>query len=601
MNQAITERLSALRSVMRREGVDYYMIPTADYHNSEYVADFFAERAYFSNFDGSAGTLLVGPEGAWLWADGRYWIQAEKQIGGTGIELMRMGEPGVPEISSFLVSMIKKDEVLGFDGRCISAAEGVLLERKLKKAGAHMRTDKDLGDEVWMDRPARPCSPVWCLDGETAGETAESKLNRLRKAMEDAGADYFVTSKLDEIMWLFNIRGGDVACNPVALSYAFVSGTEAFLFIQPDALTDKVREHAVRSGIILRPYDSFIAFIREFGFSGSVLTDPGMLSYEILRVLRESCAAGVIEKDSPVTQFKAVKNPVEIARSKEVYLEDSAAVCRFIFKLAREWDVTSMTEYDAAVRMDDLRRGISDFIELSFDTIAAYGPNAAMMHYEPTKEEAAPLKREGMLLVDCGGTYLRGTTDVTRTIALGPVTDEMKRDYTLTAAGNLALQNAVFMAGCTGRNLDILAREPLWAEGQDYKCGTGHGIGYILNVHEGPQNIRWRPTKGADTAALVPGMIVSDEPGVYKAGRHGIRIETILLVTEAFTTDDGEFYRFEPLTYAPFDRALIDPAFLTDKELRWLNEYHAACYEKIAPYMNESEREWLKEQTAPIK
>ena len=602
MNRIITERLSALRSVMLREGIDYYLIPTADYHDSEYVAEYFAERAYFSNFDGSAGTLLVGRDGAWLWADGRYWIQAQAQIEGTGIELMRMAEPGVPTVREFLSSAMKAGEVLGLDGRCISAEGGTDLEKRLAAAGAKMRTDKDLGDEVWKDRPSRPCHPAYCLDDGIAGESVPSKLERLRAELRENKAEYFVTSRLDEVMWLFNIRGDDVACNPVALSYAFVTPEDAYLFIQEEELNGEVERHARKNGITIRPYDRFLAFLGSFEYKGCIQADPAMLSYEIFRILKNAAADyGILRCESPVTRFKAVKNPVEIARSREAYLEDSAAVCRFIYRLMNEWDIESMTEYDAAMRMDGLRREIGDFIELSFDTIAAYGPNAAMMHYEPTAESAAPLKREGMLLVDCGGTYFRGTTDVTRTMALGPVTEEMRKDYTLTAAGNLALLNAVFLAGCTGRNLDILAREPLWAAGSDYKCGTGHGIGYILNVHEGPQNIRWRPSKGADTAALLPGMIVSDEPGVYKAGRHGIRIETILLITEAFSTEDGDFYRFEPLTYVPLDRALINPEYLSERELAWLNGYHAACFEKIAPYLTAAEREWLKEQTAPIE
>ncbi|WP_130836823.1 aminopeptidase P family protein [Lachnoclostridium sp. Marseille-P6806] len=598
------ERLDALRARMREQGVHYYMIPTSDFHNSEYSADYFKEREFFSNFSGSNGTLVVGADGwAGLWTDGRYWIQAENEMRGNGIELFKMQEPGVPTIPEYLRQNMKRGEVLGFDGRCISKQEGTSLAELLAQAGASVCGERDLGDAVWTDRPALPCHPMFRLGDEQAGESFSHKLARLREKMEEKGCRYYVASRLDDLMWITNFRGNDVEYNPVALSYGFFSDKEAHLFVQEAELTEEIRSAAEESGLALHPYESFADFLKTYRYQGRVLLDPASVSYTLYLALCEGLGDkdAVTEADSPIEWMKAVKNRTEQKNIRDIYREDSAAVCRFIYWLTQEADIEALTELDAAEHMDGLRRQIPDFIELSFGTISAYGPNAAMMHYEPSEGHCARLERKGMLLIDCGGTYLRGTTDVTRTMALGPVTEDMKRSYTLTAAGNLALLNAVFMEGCTGRNLDILAREPLWRTGSDYKCGTGHGIGYVLNVHEGPQNIRWRASKGPDTVALVPGMVVSDEPGVYREGEYGIRIETILLCTEDRKTSDGRFYRFDPLTFVPLDRSLIDPRYLSDRELSWLNGYHRRCREEMSRYLSGAELAWLNAATEEIR
>ena len=629
INTIIMERLEKLRRKMERLGIDYYLIPTADYHNSEYVAPYFQTRHYFCGFSGSNGTLVVGMEEAGLWTDGRYFIQAEKELTGTGVDLYREMEEGVPTVSEWLADRMKENGTLGFDGGCLNVRQVRNLKKKLAHKKVRFVSQYDPAEEIWTDRPALPSHPAFVLGEEYSGESAGSKLARVRAEMRQAGARVYVESKLDNLMWLFNLRGADVECTPVALSFGLVTMDRQVLFIQDSEVTGKVRAYADSIGLDLQPYGSVTAFLEDpavyqeaAGADGTdaadhaqtdcrVLFDPGSLSIRLWNaVTRGREAAGIktgthydIEKRSPVEDFKAAKNETELKNIRAAYRDDSAAVCRFLYWLHRHVEngtVDSLTEYTAAQKMDSLRTEISDFVDLSFGTISAYGPNAAMMHYSAKKDDCAKLRPQGMLLVDCGGQYLRGTTDVTRTMALGPVTEDMRRHYTLTAVGNLQLLDAVFLYGCTGRNVDILARQPLWSTFVDYKCGTGHGIGYLLGVHEGPQNIRWRFAEGMAEAVLEPGMIVSDEPGVYIEGEYGIRIETILEVVEAAKNGDGRFLRFSPLTLVPLDPALIDPEYLTPQTRDVLNRYHTRVYAEIAPLLNEEERRWLRKQTALI-
>ena len=629
INTIIMERLEKLRRKMERLGIDYYLIPTADYHNSEYVAPYFQTRHYFCGFSGSNGTLVVGMEEAGLWTDGRYFIQAEKELTGTGVDLYREMEEGVPTVSEWLADRMKENGTLGFDGGCLNVRQVRNLKKKLAHKNVRFVSQYDPAEEIWTDRPALPSHPAFVLGEEYSGESAGSKLARVRAKMRQAGARVYVESKLDNLMWLFNLRGADVECTPVALSFGLVTMDRQVLFIQDSEVTGKVRAYADSIGLDLQPYGSVTAFLEDpavyqeaAGADGTdaadhaqtdcrVLFDPGSLSIRLWNaVTRGREAAGIktgthydIEKRSPVEDFKAAKNETELKNIRAAYRDDSAAVCRFLYWLHRHVEngtVDSLTEYTAAQKMDSLRTEISDFVDLSFGTISAYGPNAAMMHYSAKKDDCARLRPQGMLLVDCGGQYLRGTTDVTRTMALGPVTEDMRRHYTLTAVGNLQLLDAVFLYGCTGRNVDILARQSLWSTFVDYKCGTGHGIGYLLGVHEGPQNIRWRFAEGMAEAVLEPGMIVSDEPGVYIEGEYGIRIETILEVVEAAKNGDGRFLRFSPLTLVPLDPSLIDPEYLTPWTRDVLNRYHTRVYAEIAPLLNEEERRWLRKQTALI-
>lgn len=604
------QNLEKLRSVMKRRGVDTLLIPTADYHNSEYVAPCFKAREHYSGFTGSAGVLAVRPEEAALWTDGRYFIQAAAELEGSGVELMRMGEPGVPTLHAWLEEVLPENAVLAFDGRCITRKEGEELAELLSPKGITLLTGEDLAAEAWEDQPPLPCTSVFLLDAEQyAGETMASKLERLRGEMNARKADAYVSGKLDEIMWLYNIRANDVAYNPVALSYTVVTGDRAILYLQEKEVTPQLREYAGANELELRAYEEFLPDLTKgdsFGLrmGGTekcrIWIDPENASYA-LAAAAECGGCELIESSSPLEYMKAVRNETEIRNFKDIYVEDSAVLTKFIYWLKKSIrEGAALTEGSAAAHLDRMRADISDYVELSFGTISAYGPNAAMMHYEPDENGGAQIRPEGMLLVDSGGHYLRGTTDVTRTMSLGPVSEEMKESYTLTAISQLQMMGTVFLEGCNGMSLDIMAREPMWRRGMDYKCGTGHGIGYLLNVHEGPHSLRWKARAAADTTPLAPGMVVSDEPGVYKGGQYGIRIETILLCKEWGTTTDGHFLCFEPLTYVPLDRDLLDPELLTPDTRRLLNVYHQQVLEKIAPYLDEEEKAWLAKECAAL-
>ena len=609
MSTVHRDRIEKLRLAMEKNGIDAYMIPTADFHNSEYAADHFHAREYFSGFTGSAGTLLVRKEEACLWTDGRYFIQAAGELEGSGIKLMKMGEPGVPALHEYLDQKMEESSVLGFDGRCVPCREGKALEKLMRRRKGHVTTGLDLAEDVWTDRPDLPCHPVTILEDAYTGEEIESKLGRLRERMREKETESYLDSKLDNIMWLLNIRGEDVTCNPVALTHVLVDQHNVYLFIQDGEVTGELRAYAALHRISILPYEDIEEFLGVYDHRGDLLCDESCISYRVYLAAeaglrKKESGFELINAESPVTGFKCVKNEVELANIRDCYKRDSAALCRFIMWLTDrvgDPDREPLTESGAAGYLDHLRSEIPDYMDLSFATISAYGPNAAMMHYEAVPGVSdAELLPEGMLLVDSGGQYLTGTTDVTRTIALGPVTDEMKKHYTLTAVSNLQLMGAVFLYGCTGINLDILAREPMWREGLDYKCGTGHGIGYFLGVHESPPSIRWKVFPGRLDEPFEPGMIVSDEPGVYLEGKYGIRIETILEVVEHMENESGRFLSFEPLTLVPFDRNLIDPELLTPYTRKLLNEYHERVRSSLMPMMKGKEQEWLMLQTEPL-
>ena len=604
-------RIEELRTHMAKNGIDIYMIPTGDYHNSEYAADYFHTREYFSGFTGSAGTLLVAKDEALLWTDGRYFIQAAAELEGSGVKLMKMGEPGVPALREYLRGKIGEGEVLGFDGKCVSCQEGMALEQLVKERKASLKTDQDLADGIWKERPALPCHSVMILDDNYTGEDIESKLARLREEMFDKGASVYLDSRLDGIMWLLNIRGRDVTCNPVALSHLIVDERNVYLFLQEEEITAQLRSYAALHRISLLPYDDFERFLGIYDYKGNVLYSRDSVNFRVYQVTADAVqrAPGelrLISADSPLDKFKCVKNETELTNLRRCYVNDSVALVKFIKWVTEAVkqetkDADPLTESSAAAHLDQLRSELPDFMDLSFPTISAYGPNAAMMHYEAVPGVSdAELRPEGMLLVDSGGQYLTGTTDVTRTIALGDVTDRMRKHYTLTAVSNLQLMGAVFMDGCTGLNLDILAREPMWKEGLDYKCGTGHGIGYFLNVHETPPSIRWKAFPGRRDEPLRPGMIVSDEPGVYLEGEYGIRIETILEVVEHTVNESGRFLSFRPLTLVPLDRDLIDAEYLTPETRELLNRYHERVRAELAPLLNGEEQKWLFDQTEPL-
>ncbi len=604
-NTVIRDRLSRLRSKMAEEGIDYYMMPTSDFHNSEYSADFFKVREYFCGFDGSNGTLVVSKDEAGMWTDGRYFIQAENQMKGTGVKLFRMMEEGVPTIAEYLEANMKEGQVLGFDGRVISTSIGENLAGKLKAHKVTLSIDKDLAADVWTDRPALPCHDMYVLSDELCGRSFKDKLGLVRDKMAEYNTSYYLLSKLDDIMWLTNLRGNDVECNPVALSYALITPDSFILFAQAKEITAQVREYCDREGIVLKDYHELVDYINESTPSGNILYDRRNTNYLTFRALNQKAhdtGVSMVNQKDPTEILKACKNETEIKNIREVYLRDSAKLTEFIYWVKTNVGKIPMTEYSAAMKLDSMRAELPGFIELSFPTISAYNANAAMAHYEATEDNCAEVKPEGLLLVDSGGTYMGGTTDVTRTMVVGPISDEIKRHYTLTVMGMLRLAKAKFLEGCSGKNVDILARGPLWENGIDYKHGTGHGIGYILNVHEGPQNIRWRFGAGQDEAALLPGMIVSDEPGVYIQDSHGIRIENILEVVEDESGEYGQFLKFRHLTYAPIDLEAIDVKYMDRSDVGALNEYHAAVFEKVSPLIeDEAVKAWLEQATRPLE
>lgn len=597
-NQIIKNRLRLLREKMKENGISYYFMPTADFHNSEYVDNYFKVREYFCNFSGSNGTLVVGAEEAGLWTDGRYFIQAENELAGTGVALFRMLEEGVPTITEYLEAHMKQGDVLGFDGRVADSRFGKELEEKLGKKGVSLSYEKDLAEEIWTDRPALPCHEVFLLPEEICGETCAEKLEKVREKMKEKEAAYFLLSKLDDLMWLLNIRGADVACNPVALSYGFITEKEMYFFLQKGAVTEKLQEYCENYNIIMKDYDEITEFLKNFSYEGKVLYDGRNLNYALYSTVLAK-AEGV-DAPNPTEGLKAVKNAAEIENMRKVYLQDNLVVTRFIYWLKKNAGKVPLNEYTAAMKLDGMRRETEGFLDLSFETISGYKENAAMMHYEATAENNKEIEAEGMLLVDSGGQYLGGTTDITRTIVLGNISDEIRKHFSAVAAGMIRLTNARFLYGCTGKNLDILARGPMWDMNIDYKCGTGHGVGYILNVHEGPQNIRWRFVEGQNEAVLEEGMTVTDEPGVYREGSHGIRTENVLLVKKGEKNGDGQFMEFETLTFVPIDREALDKKYLTETDIRQLDAYHEEVYRRLSPHLNKEEAEWLREVTLPL-
>lgn len=621
----VTDRIDRLRSLMAKEGIDIYLITDSDYHNSEYIGDFFKCREYMSGFTGSNGQIVVTGTEALLWTDGRYFIQAASELENSGIILMKMGEPGVPTIREYITEHIKEGDTLGFDGRVVSAKSGIAYEKTAAAHGARIRCDLDLVGEIWPDRPGLVSHPVMVLDDKTAGETVDSKLRRVRERIAKEGACGYVLSSLDDICWLLNIRGNDIECTPVVLSFLYLDSDSVHLFINDSALTDEADRHFMNNRIQVHGYNDFIPFLdrraalltESPGKGSSLLADLNRTNYAVYNCInqwkRESGgqnpevaaasnlygAVSIIDKPDPTREMEAVRNEVQLELIRRYYIQDSAVLTRFLYQLKKEVkNGKTISEYDAAMRLDRMREDIPGFIELSFPTISAYGANAAMMHYEAKGDDSSVIKPEGMYLVDSGGQYLGATTDVTRTIAVGEVTDEMKRDYTLTCVGMLRLADAVFLEGCTGRNLDILARGELWKRGIDYKCGTGHGVGYILGVHTGPQNIRNRYNPDMTEAVLKAGMTVSDEPGIYIQDKYGIRIENILEIGDAFTNSDGHFLRFEHLTWVPLDPELIDVKYMEPSDIKLLNAYNTGVYERLKGIINDDEEsKWLRTVT----
>lgn len=597
------EQILRLREEMDKNNIDAYLVMTDDFHGSEYVGDYFKCREYLSGFTGSAGKMVITKDEAILWTDGRYFIQAEEELKGSGIELYKMGEPEVPDIFQYLKSRLKEEECLGFDGRTVNAMFEQNLKRTLSENNVKIVNDCDLVGEIWKERPERSHEKAWMLELCYAGISAEEKLTLLRDVLKKYSCDAIILTALDEIAWLFNIRGNDVEYNPVVLSYAIVpvnKNDNILLFADKRSIGDDVGEELKKLSVKICDYNSIYDYIRKLETGIKIMVDKSQVNSLILKNITE----GVKVKNviSPVMQMKSVKNQTEMQNERIAHIKDGAAVTKLIYWLKHNVGKMVITECDVVRKIEKIRREIDNYIEPSFATISAYGSNGAIVHYEPT-EPGDNILPQGFLLVDTGGHYMEGTTDITRTISLGELTDIQKKHYTAVLIGNLRLSDTKFLYGCRGTNLDCIAREPLWKMGLDFKHGTGHGVGYLLNVHESPNNFRWRINPAlinSNDAVLEEGMITSDEPGVYIEGEYGIRLENLIMCRKAEENQYGQFMRFELLTMAPFDRDAIDIKMLSDDDRNILNCYHKTVYNNISPYLNNDEREWLENETKDI-
>lgn len=613
------ERLLSLRNQMKEAGVHCMVIPTSDYHNSEYVSDFFMARKYFSGFTGSAGTLVVTPDEAALFTDGRYFIQAAKELKDSGITLMKMGEPEVPTMTEYVDQKLQQGWTLCFDGRVLTSSKGSELEEIARKHGGQLRFDLDLCDAAWENRPALIHHPVFVLSEEYAGESVEEKLTRVREEMKKEEAGIHVLTSLDDIAWLYNIRSNDVECCPVVLAYTMVTKDRALLFAEEGFAAGEdtsARERIEKAGVEIYPYDRFYEMLssvaaqaaKEEQASG-IWIDESRVNFRVLKELQKICVkaqsaqAGpvLLNRENPTTLMKSIKNETELLHTRRAHIKDAVAVTRFMYWLKKNIGSVPMDEVSVAEQIDGLRAQQDGFIELSFPTISAYGTNGAIIHYGPQKETCAVLKPEGMLMVDSGGHYIDGTTDITRTFILGPVTPQMKKHYTLVLRAMLSLRATRFLHGCTGANLDIRAREVFWEHGLDYKHGTGHGVGNILNVHEGPQSFRWKLLPDAGKPAVFEeGMITSDEPGIYLENQYGIRIENEILCRKGEENEYGQFMYFEDLTFVPIDLDGVELGQMSELDKERLNEYHAAVFEKLEPYFEGEELTWLRHVTRAV-
>lgn len=595
----INERIAALRREMEQRGIDMYIIPTSDFHESEYVGDYFKARKFITGFTGSAGTAVITREEAGLWTDGRYFIQAEQQLMGSCVKLFKSGEEGVPKVKEYVEQNLKEGQCLGFDGRVVNGKSGDEYQEIAEKKNGRLYVSEDLVDLIWTDRPALPAKPVWVVAPEYAGESLEQKLARLRENMKEEGATVHILTSLYDIAWLLNIRGNDIDHVPVVLSFLLVTGQECHWYVNDKVLNDEVRAYLKENKIIVKDYNAIYEDVEALPEEEVVLLHKGIVNFRICHCLNPKIR--VVDKENPTELMKSVKNAVELENTRKAHIKDGVAVTKFMYWLKQNIGKQEITEISASDYLENLRRQQEHFLDLSFDTISAYGSNAAMMHYCANAESNAVLKPEGFLLVDSGGHYLEGTTDITRTIALGELTEEEKQHFTAVCRGNMNLANARFLYGCRGINLDILARGPLWDLDLDYKCGTGHGVGHILNVHEGPNGIRWKIVpERSDSCVLEEGMITTDEPGVYLEGKYGIRTENELICRKGEKNEYGQFMYFENITFAPIDLDAILPEEMSRAERRRLNDYHKQVYETLAPYLTDAGREWLKEYTREI-
>lgn len=602
----IKNRIQELRKRMALNKIDFYLIPTDDYHESEFVGDYFKEREYISGFTGSAGTLVISENEAGLWTDGRYFLQAEQELKGTEIKLFKMGEQGVPTIFMYLLQNMADEMTLGFDGRCLSTAFVLEYQRGFERYSKKVNIccHVDLVNDIWNDRPEMSHQNAYVLEEKYSGESYKTKIEKILNIMKKRRADLYVLSSLDDIAWLLNIRGNDVEFNPVVLSYLIINNDKVILYCNEKAF-DPIKEYISVNNIELRPYNQIYKDLEKISFDSDkkgvrVLADLDKINYLLYQKIAEK-GYTIIDVINPTTRLKAIKNETEIQNEQNAHIKDGVAFVKFLNWFYKTVGKEKLYELDVAEYLYNMRKEQQGFIEESFESIVAYGKNGAVIHYSPTKESNTKIQQESFMLMDTGGHYYEGTTDITRTIACGKLTNEQKKYYTLVLKGNLALGDAKFKYGVSGSNLDILARKPLWNEGLDYNHGTGHGVGYLLNVHEGPNNIRWKPGRGKNrSCVLEEGMITSNEPGIYLENKYGIRLENMIVCKKSEENSFGAFMKFDTLTLVPFDLNAIEKSLLDEHEIDLLNNYHQVVREKLFPHLSHEEQDFLEKITRKL-
>ena len=590
----VKERINKLIDLMEKNNIDAYIIPSADYHQSEYVADYFKSREFISGFSGSAGTVCILKDGNHgLWTDGRYFLQAEKELKGSGIKLFKMGMPDVKKYDEWLIQNLDKNSTIGLDGKVFCAKKVKSLIKKAKVKNINIDSSKDLIDKVWEDRPIIPNKKVIHHNIKYSGKSTHSKLTDIKLKMEKLSVDKYILTSLDDIAWTFNLRGNDIEYNPVFLAYAIIDKENAVLYIDENKLDADLKDRLKESDIILKDYFKIYEDVKEIKDSNILLSED-RVNYSIYSSLDESNE--IISKRDITTDLKAIKNQIEQDNMSNCFVRDGVAMVKFLKWLEENIDSEEITEITAQQKLSKFRSKQDFYKDDSFGSISGYQENGAIIHYSAKKETCATLKPKGLYLIDSGGQYLDGTTDITRTIALGNLTKEQIRDYTLVLKGHINLSSIEFVEGTYGSNLDVLARKPLWDYGFDYKHGTGHGVGYFLNVHEGPQRIAKKPSN----ILLKPGMVLSNEPGLYRKDEYGIRLENLVIIKKTKETEFGQFMTFKDLTLCPFDLKAINIDLLDKSDIKWINEYHKRVYDELSPYLQNDEKEWLKNKTKSI-
>ncbi|WP_029905513.1 aminopeptidase P family protein [Prevotella sp. 10(H)] len=592
MSNTIHKRLNALRSFMEEKGLHAFIIPTTDSHLSEYPALHWAAREWISGFTGSAGTVVVTREKAGLWTDSRYFLQAETELEGSGVDLFKDGLPTTPTMEEWLGSELGRGESVGIDGNVYAAKEAFNLSHKLNMKGLHLISDYDPFASIWHDRPAIPTNPIFVLPEKYTGEAASKKIARICDIIEKQGAESLLVAALDTIAWIFNIRGNDVKCNPVAVSYAYISRKETVLFIDPKKLTAETSDYLKSEDVTIAEYSKIYDYVAKI--QTSVCLDSNKVTFSLYNTIPSDNR--IIDIPSPADLMKSIKNETEIQGFKNAMERDGVALVRFFMWLEKAIPQGGVTEIMIPQKLVEYRSQQDNFVGESFDTISGYGPNGAIVHYHVSEKSSLEVKAEGFLLIDSGAQYFDGTTDITRTVAVGPLSEQMKKDYTMVLKGHIDLATAIFPQGTRGSQLDILARRTMWDNGINYLHGTGHGIGHFLNVHEGPQNIRMNE----NPTTMLVGMVTSNEPGLYRAGQYGIRTENLILTQHETTTEFGDFYSFKTLTLCPIDTTPVIKEMLTAEEISWLNEYHKFVYDRLSPLLTEDEKRWLKDKTNEI-